>query len=189
MNKSHIFNSKHIDILESEDRKTWQNPQEIIELLELKPFYVVADLGCGSGYFTVPISREVKKIYGIDVQKEMLEFLEAKILKQKILNIETLLSKENEIPLQTESVDLLLSVNTLHELQDAEKIIKEIHRVIRQDGQVAIIDFIKEKTGFGPPVAIRVSKEEASRLFEKQGLTVLKAHKLTYHYLLVFRKS
>ncbi len=149
----------------------------------------MADLGCGSGYFTVPISRKVKKVYGIDVQKEMLEFLEEKIQTQKILNIETLRSKENEIPLQNESVDLLLSVNTLHEFHDAEKIINEIRRVLKPDGQVAIIDFKKEKTGFGPPVSVRVSKEQTSRLFEKQGLTVLKAHELKYHYLMVFRKS
>ena len=161
MNESHIFDPKHIDALESEDRKTWQNPEEIIELLELKPSYVVADLGCGSGYFTVPISHKVKKVYGIDIQKEMLEFLEQKIQEQKIVNIETLLSKENKIPLQNESVDLLLSVNTLHEFQDKEKMIREIHRVIKPRGKAAIIDFKKENTDFGPPVAIRVSKEQA----------------------------
>jgi len=188
MKESHVFDPKHIDILESEDRQTWQNPEEIMEVLELKPSFVVADLGCGSGYFTVPISRKVRKVYGIDVQKEMLEFLEEKIQKQKILNIEILLSKENEIPIQNESVDLLLSVNTLHEFRDKEKMINEIRRVLRPDGHVAIVDFKKEDTSFGPPVSIRVSKEQASRLFEKHGLTFLKAHDLKYHYLIVFRK-
>ena len=90
MSESHIFDPKHIDALESENRKTWQNREEIIGMLELKPSYVVADLGCGSGYFSVPISQKVKKVYGIDVQMEMLEFLEKKIQEQKIGNIETL---------------------------------------------------------------------------------------------------
>ena len=74
MKESHVFDPKHIGILDSEDRQTWQNPEEIMEVLELKPSSVVADLGCGNGYFTVPISRKVRKVYGIDVQKEMLEF-------------------------------------------------------------------------------------------------------------------
>ena len=57
MDELHIFDPKHIvGALESEDRKTWQNVEEIIGLLELKLSYVVADLGCGSGYFSVPIS-------------------------------------------------------------------------------------------------------------------------------------
>jgi len=188
MNESKVFNPKHIGALESEDRKTWQNAEEILGMLELKPSYVVADLGCGSGYFTVPISRKVKKVYGIDVQKEMLEFLEEKIQTQKILNIETLRSKENEIPLQNDSVDLLLSVNTLHEFRDKEKIINEMRRVLKPKGLVALVDFNKEDTGFGPPVSVRVSKEQTSGLFEKQGLTFLKAHDLKYHYLIVFRK-
>jgi ubiquinone/menaquinone biosynthesis C-methylase UbiE len=188
MAESHVFNPKHIAVLESEDRKTWQNPEKIRQMLELKPSYVVADLGCGSGYFTVPISRQVKKVYAIDVQKEMLEFLEQKIQKQKILNVTTLLSKENEIPLKNESVDLLLSVNTLHEFRDKEKTISEIQRVLRPEGRAVMVDFKKDSSR-GPPVSIRVSKEQAVRLFEKQGLTVLKTRDLKYHYLLIFRKA
>ncbi|MCJ7721375.1 class I SAM-dependent methyltransferase, partial [Candidatus Bathyarchaeota archaeon] len=95
MKESHVFHPKHIAVLESEDRKTWQNTEEILGVLELKPYYIVADLGCGSGYFAVPISREVKKVYGIDVQREMLDFFEQKIQRQKIGNIELLLSKDN----------------------------------------------------------------------------------------------
>ena len=188
MNGSHLFDPKQTAILESKDRKKCQNPEEIIGLLELKPFYVVADLGCGSGYFTIPISRKVKKVYGIDIQKEMLGFIEEKIQKQEILNIKTLRSKENEIPLQNGSVDLLLSVNRLHEFQDKEKIIDEMQRVIKHEGQIAIIDFKKEKINFGPPVAIRISKEKRVYLFEKKGFTFLKSHDLKYHYLIVFRK-
>jgi len=189
MKESHVFDPKHIDVLESEDRKTWQNPEKLLGLLELKPDYVAADLGCGSGFFTIPLSRKVKKVYGIDVQKEMLEFLEQKIQRQNIGNIEPLLSKENEIPLENKSVDLLLSVNTLHEFHDKTKTTEEIRRVLKPEGQAVIVDFKKEDTGFGPPVSIRVSKEQASRLFEKQGLTVLKTHELKYHYLILFRKE
>ena len=189
MAESHVFDPKHIAALESEERKTWQNPEEILELLSLKPSYIVADLGCGSGYFTVPLSRKVKKVYGIDIQKEMLMSLEQKIRKQKILNIETLLSKENEIPLQNESVDLLLSVNTLHEFRDKETIISEMRRVIKADGRAAIIDFKKEDSNVGPPISIRVSKEQTEHLFKKGGLTALKAHDLKLHYLIVFGKT
>ena len=170
-------------------RKTWQNPDEIIEVLELKPSYVVADLGCGSGYFAVPISRKVKKVYGVDVQKEMLEYLEQRIHKQKIQNIKTLLSEENKIPLQNETVDLLFSANTHHEFRDKEKMIKEMQRVLRPKGQVAIVDFRKEATEVGPPVSVRVSKDQAEQLFENQGLTALKTRDLKYHYLIIFRKE
>ena len=112
--------------MEAEDRKIWQNPEEILGAIELDRNYVAADLGCGSGFFTIPLSRKVKKVYGIDVQKEMLEFLEKKITRQKIGNIKLLLSGEDEIPLENKSVDLLISANTLHEFRDKEKMIREI---------------------------------------------------------------
>lgn len=189
MAESHIFDPKHKAVLESEDRKNWQNPKEIIELLELKPSYVVADLGCGTGYFTVPLSYKVKKVYGIDVQKEMLTFLEHKIQQQKIGNIETVLSKENEIPLKNKSVDILLSVNTLHEFRHKKAIIDEIRRVLKADGRAVILDFKKEISDSGPPLSHRISKEQAKRLFKEKGLTTLKTFELKLHYLLVFGKT
>ena len=187
MNESHVFDPKHVAVLESEDRKTWQNPKEILESIDINPDYVAADLGCGSGFFTVPLSRKVNKVYAIDLQQEMMDFLEQKIQRQKIGNIEPLLSRKDEIPLENESVDILITVNTLHEFPDKKKTIEEIKRVVKPEGQVVIIDFKKEDTGFGPPVTIRVSRDQAKHLFEEGGFTVVKSHELMYHYLIVFR--
>ncbi|UCD26131.1 MAG: methyltransferase domain-containing protein, partial [Candidatus Bathyarchaeota archaeon] len=97
MKGSHLFDPKRIAVLETEDRKIWQNPEEILKTIEIGPKFVVADLGCGSGFFTVPLSRKVAKIYAVDIQKEMLESLEQKIRNLKIENIKPLLARENEI--------------------------------------------------------------------------------------------
>jgi ubiquinone/menaquinone biosynthesis C-methylase UbiE len=187
--KPRLFDPKNIDFLEMEERKNWQNPEDILKTIEIKPESVVADLGCGSGFLTVPLSQKAMRVYGIDVQKEMLKFLEHKIHDLKIENIRLLLSKENEIPLGNESVDLLVSMNTLHEFDDKERMVEEIRRVLKQDGKALIADFKKEKTGFGPPAAIRVSRKQATTLFEKKGFTTLKRENLSYHYLLVFSKK
>jgi ubiquinone/menaquinone biosynthesis C-methylase UbiE len=87
---SHVFNSEHVAALESEDRKVWQNPEEILRAMEPKPQWVAADLGCCSGYFTIPLSKMVKKVYAIDVQQKMLNYLEDKIKKLEIKTIEPL---------------------------------------------------------------------------------------------------
>ena len=187
--ESHIFDPKNIEVLESEERKTWQNPDEILAQLELKPDYVVADLGCGSGYFSVPISQKVKRVYGIDVQQEMLDYLDQKVRKQRISNIETVLSHGNDIPLENESVDLLLTVNTLHEFRDKENTAKEIKRVLKHNGRAVIVDFVKKETSRGPPIKIRVSQQQAIELFEKEGLKFQKSHSLPYHYLLIFQRQ
>jgi len=189
MNRSHLFDPKKIDVLETEDRKIWQNPEEILRTIEIKPRFVVADIGCGSGFFTLPLSRKVARVYAVDVQKEMLESLEQKIRNLKIQNIEPLIARENEIPLGNKSVDLLVSINTLHEFDDKERMVMEMGRILKQGGKALIADWKKENTGFGPPVAIRVSREQAVGLFKKKDFTLLKKENLPYHYLLVFSKK
>ena len=189
MKHSHVFNPEHAAVLECEDRKTWQNPEEVLSAVELQTGFVATDLGCGTGYFTLALARKVKKVYGIDVQKEMLRLLEDKIRKLGIKNVEPLLSKPNEIPLEDRSVDLLISINTLHEFDDRTRIVEEMKRVVRKGGKILIVDFKKEDTGFGPPVKIRVSRDRAIRIFQTNGLALLKAKDLPYHYLLVFTEK
>jgi len=189
MRRSHVFDPEHIAVLDAEDRNVWQNPDEILKAVQTQPHFVAADLGCGSGYFTIPLARRVRKVYGIDVQEEMLSFLEDKMKKLKITNVEPLLSKPDEIPLGNESVDLLISVNTLHEFGDKKKIVREMWRVLEKEGRLLIVDFKKEETGFGPPVWIRVSKAEAVKIFESAGFVLSSVRELQFHYLLVFVKE
>jgi len=189
MKRSHVFDPRHIAVLEAEDRKVWQSPDEILNAVELRPDLVAADLGCGSGYFTVPLARKVKKVYGIDVQREMLNFLENKIRKHGIRNIDALLSNPDEIPLGDESVDLLMSVNTLHEFGDRNKMFNEMRRVLRKGGKLLVVDFKKEETGFGPPIGIRISQTGAVKLLKAMDFRLVKVKELPYHYLLVFVKD
>lgn len=188
MKKTHIFDPKHAAVLEMEQRKLWEDPERILGLVETRPSFAAADLGCGSGFFTLPLAEKVKKVYAIDVQKEMLAIIEQKIRKQKIRNIELVLSEGNKIPLENESIELLISVNTLHEFDERARMVREMHRVLKPNGEALIVDFKKESTGFGPPVAIRVSKEEAVSLFERNDFNTLKTVDLPFHYALVFSK-
>ena len=188
MTPPHIFNPAHITVLESEDRKVWQNPDEILGAIKLKRSWIAADFGCGSGYFTVLLAPKVKKVYAIDIQKEMLSFVEDKVKRLGIKNVELRMSRPYEIPLENESVDFMISVNTLHEFDDKHRMTKEMKRVIKHKGNLLIVDFKKQETGFGPPVRIRVTKEKAISLFEGDDFTLLATKDLPYHYLLAFVK-
>lgn len=188
MKKTHVFNPEHVAVLEMEERKLWENPDQILGLVKVKPNFEAADLGCGSGFFTIPLSKRVAKVYAIDMQKEMLQILEKKIREQKIKNIKLMLSQENKIPLDDESIDFLITVNTLHEFGDRDRMIREMRRVLKPNGKFTVVDFKKEETGFGPPVAIRIAKAQAISLFERKGFKTLKTLDLPFHYALVFSK-
>ncbi len=189
MKESHLFDPKNIRVLEEEARKSWQSPDEILATVKIRPSVVVVDLGCGSGFFTVPLAKKAAKVYAIDVQKEMLEVLEQKIQSHRIMNIEPLLSRADDIPLESETVDLVVSINTLHEFDNRDRTIGEMRRILKPNGTALIVDFKKQNTGFGPPVDVRVSEKQAVRLFKKHGFKLLNVKNLQYHYLLLFHKE
>ena len=185
----HLFDPKNIQRLESKERKAQQEPEKIIQLLGITSSDIVADLGCGSGYFSIPLSQKVDLIYAIDIQQEMLDYLKVKIDEHNLSNIKLLLSKDpNLIPLENETVDFLLTVNTLHEFQDKDKMVNEIKRVLKPKAKAGIIDFKKVESVSGPPLSVRISQDKAISMFEKQGLRNLSAHDLTTNYLLIFQK-
>jgi ubiquinone/menaquinone biosynthesis C-methylase UbiE len=184
-----IFNPEKIHILESEKRRLYLDPEKILSFLDLQPNNIVADLGCGSGVFTIPISKKVKKIYGIDIEPKMIQVLNQKILQKNIKNISTLLSNGIKIPLETSSLNLLITVNTLHEFNDRNKVFKEIFRVLKPTGKLAVVDFKKKREDFGPPSKIRISSRQAKKIFEQNCFRILITKYLKYDYFLLFEKS
>lgn len=183
-----VFDPKKIRVLESKERRSYLNPKEIMSLLNLKPTNLVADLGCGSGVFTIPLSKKVKKVYAIDIEQKMIDYLNQKIMQNEIHNIKPLLSKGDQIPLENYSLDLLLTVNTLHEFRDLDKTLKEIYRVLKPVGKVAVVDFKKKREGFGPPSNIRISSRKARIIFNQFHFKVLKVKYLRYDYFLLLEK-
>jgi ubiquinone/menaquinone biosynthesis C-methylase UbiE len=184
---SHKFDVKRAEVLDSPDRLQFLNPDNILDRIGLDREMILADLGCGTGFFTIPASLRVKKVYALDVQREMLDILQAKIKKQKIVNIEPILSKESSIPLPDGSVDILLMANVFHELEDRGAILEEVKRVLSNRGKLAIVDWKKIEMDFGPPVKERLAEEEIISICKDSGFEfVERSDAGPYNYLLVF---
>jgi len=156
--------------------------------LDLNHNYIAADLGCGSGVFTIPLSKKVKRVYAIDVEPKMIEIVDQKIIKNKIINIATMLSLDNKIPLANDFLDLLLTINTLHEFNDLNRTLSEIYRILKPNGKVAVVDFKKKNEGFGPPQNVRISSHKARKLFIEKKFEVLKMKYFRFDYFLLLKK-
>ncbi len=186
---AHKFDAKKAEILDSIDRRKFLNPDSIMKKAGLDSDTMFADLGCGSGYFTLPASLIVKKVYAIDVQQEMLDIVREKIRKEKLVNIETLLSKESSIPLPDNSIDVLFIANVFHELDDRGAILNEAKRILSGPGRIIIIDWKKMEMGFGPPVGERLSDDEVISICESRGFRILERMEAgVYNYMLIFGK-
>jgi ubiquinone/menaquinone biosynthesis C-methylase UbiE len=183
---AHKFDVKKAGILDSTDRAQFLDPDSILEKLGLDGRHVLVDLGCGTGFFSIPASRRVKKVFALDIQQKMLDILNEKITREKITNIETILSEETLIPLSDNSVDVLLMVNVFHELDDRSSLLKQVKRVLNKNGRLAIIDWNKIEMDFGPPFWERLDEKDVIDIGQANGFTILQQSNAgPYNYLLV----
>jgi ubiquinone/menaquinone biosynthesis C-methylase UbiE len=187
---AHKFNPQNAEILDSPDRIQILDPESILDRVGLSNEMVLVDLGCGTGFFSIPASSRVKKVFAFDVQQEMLDILRNKIKKERINNIETILSDEAEIPLPDNSADVLLMINVFHELEDRESILLEIKRILKTMGKLVIIDWKKIDMDFGPPMEERFTAEEVVSICKGKGFKIQEASEAgPYNYLLIFGRE
>jgi ubiquinone/menaquinone biosynthesis C-methylase UbiE len=185
----HKFDAAWASILEDEERKEFLPPVEILKRLGVREGITFADIGCGTGYFTIPAAELVGRgrVFAIDVQAEMLELLKKKIKDRE--NITIVKSSEDTIPLPSESVDITFMGDVLHELE-GEGTLREAYRILRRGGVLGVVDWKKEKMEIGPPFEDRLSIQEAKAKIKGVGFSVTESFEIPpYHYCLIAKKD
>jgi ubiquinone/menaquinone biosynthesis C-methylase UbiE len=190
-----ILSPRNVAAMESEDRDLWQKPRQVVEALRIRPDSVVADIGTGSGYFVPHISQALEaegKLYAVDIQQEMLAFVERKVGELGLTNVTTVLSQENDTRLEPGSVDLALLVDVYYELRSPRLLLSNIRKVLKPDGRLAIIDFHSKKgiPGVGPPRRHRVPERRLIKEVQSAGFVLAEKHSfLPYQYFLIFTSA
>lgn len=150
-------------------RDEWQQPAQVIEALELKAGGEVADIGSGTGYFTLRLARTVGAggvVYALDVDGDMLTELEARAESRNLKNIQTVLVRGKGPGLPAVPLDLIFVCNTYHHLDDRIEYFADLRNHLKPDGRIAIVEFRPEgwlhKT-FGHATAQTTIAEEMSK--------------------------
>jgi len=128
---------------------------EIIPKMYLTPVQTLVDLGCGSGYFSLPIAKKVRRVISIDLEPKMIEVLGQRVRLGSIPNVELIRAEITQIPLVDDSVDRVLAAFVFHEVNRPARLMFESCRVLKPGGMMTIIDFQKKETPIGPPVSER----------------------------------
>ncbi len=182
------FPVKRLEELTRSERSKIIDPQTIFGLLPMRVYQHIADIGCGSGYFSIPLAKYAfdGKIYAVDVQQEMLDALDERTREVRLSNVAPILSKESKIPIDDDSIDGAILVNSLHEASKPADLLKETVRLLRKGGWAAIIDWRKEKMEIGPPVAARLAREAAVKAAEAAGFRVQSVYDLNeWEYIIL----
>jgi len=172
------------------------DPLAILGQLEIEKGIKVADFGCGTGYFSLPIARKIGDegvVHALDILPEKLEVVESQAKIGGITNIVTkrvnLENKEGS-RLEGESMDWVIMKDVLFQNQKGKgQMLEEAKRVLRPGGKVLLIEWKKEDTTIGPDNKIRISKEEILKLVKESGLGISKEVEAgNFHYCLILIK-
>jgi ubiquinone/menaquinone biosynthesis C-methylase UbiE len=171
------------------------DPASTIKYLELADTMHVADMGSGSGHYTIALANVVKagKVYSFEVQKEVLERLRHELQSLHITNVECLwvnMEKMNSTKLADNSLDAAVVSNVLFQIEDTFTFMKEIGRIIKPGGKVLFIDWSDSFGGMGPKSDAIITKDKATALFAQVGFSVGNDVPCgSHHYGVLFRKQ
>lgn len=189
----HKFDPAEAGKLLQGDRYAWQSPERVLDSLGLGPGEVLVDIGCGPGFFSLPAARRVApggRVYAVDISLDMLMQIGQRLYAEGLANVETVLSKETNIPLPDGCADAALLANVLHEAEDPGALLAEARRLVRAGGRLLIVDWRPEETPVGPPVGERLSPAAVAALGEAAGWRCRgEAYGGEYHWGLRFAKE
>jgi ubiquinone/menaquinone biosynthesis C-methylase UbiE len=139
------------DWLDRPDRAEREQPERVLDALHLAPESVAADVGAGTGYFTVRLAKRVKAVHATDLQPEMLRMLDARLGKEHVTNVTLHRATDHDSGLPPACCDLVMLVDVYHELSDPPGVLVTIRRALRPSGRLVLVEY----RGEDPAVAIK----------------------------------
>jgi SAM-dependent methyltransferase len=190
---AHVMGHQAADWLERPEREKEERTDLLLPALKLRPGDAVADIGCGSGYYTRRLSKAVATngvVYAVDIQPEMLELLTNKLAAEKIFNVKPVLGDIADPKLPNASTDLILMVDVYHEFDHPYEMSAAMCRALKPGGRMVFVEF----RGEDPKVPIK----EVHKMTEAQVRKEMSIHPLEWvetisvlpqQHIIVFRRK
>ena len=189
---AHVMSHFGIDWLEREEREMEENTSLLLKNLAVKPGMVVADIGAGSGYHSSLLSKMVGtgKVFAVDVEPEMIAYLNARIKEEKLSRIIPVLSTEQKVSLPENTIDMMLLVDVYHEFSFPYEMALSMRAALKPGGKLVLVEFRAED----PTVPIKnihkMSEAQAIKEFKAAGFAFDKnIDNLPWQHCMVFTKQ
>ncbi len=181
------FDASQAARLDDPARLVWLPPREVMEALAVRDGATIADIGAGTGYFSLPLAQASGAsglVYAVDSQLAMLEHLRRKLNGQTGI-IEPVHAEASATTLPPASCDLAFLANVWHEFPDRRRVVRECRRILKEGGRIAILDWRPDvEREAGPPLDHRLSAEDAAEALAAEGFThITRGHTGKYAWL------
>jgi ubiquinone/menaquinone biosynthesis C-methylase UbiE len=179
--------------LERSEREAEEAPTRAVAALEVRPGQIVADVGAGSGYYAMLLSKAVGaggRVYATDIQPEMLDLIRKKLERTRTSNVEVVLGTSTESRLPDRAIDLALMVDVYHELAQPQAFLRSLKRALKPDGRLVLIEFRKETAWVPIREEHKMTIREARLELEDEGYRFDRViDVLPWQHILVFRPA
>jgi ubiquinone/menaquinone biosynthesis C-methylase UbiE len=160
------FKASQANQLDAPERLLWLPPAEVIGALAVRPGDTIADVGAGTGYFSLPLAQAAGpqgKVYALDAQAEMLSLLRQKLKDNAVCNVEPVYAEADATSLPDACCSLVFLANVWHEFADRAAVLRESRRILKPRGRIAILDWRPDvEPEVGPPPEHRLASSDAA---------------------------
>jgi ubiquinone/menaquinone biosynthesis C-methylase UbiE len=180
-----------LSVFDSPGREDRLQINRVMDILGIAPGKAVADIGAGSGWFTVRAARRLGGsgvVYAVDINPEAIRYVDERARKEQLQNVKTILSKPDNSLLPASSVNAVLLLKTYHEVAQPVTLLQNLRAALRPGAKVGIIDRNGngENHGVGRDVVIREAKEAGYKLLEQYDF--VQGDKMDYFLVFVPRE-
>jgi SAM-dependent methyltransferase len=166
-----VMGHQGADWLERPEREKEEDPAAIMRALNLQKNWVVADIGCGTGYYSFRLAPSVATVLGVEIQQEMLDLLMAKAKTSGVTNVKPVLGTITDPKLPAGGVDLILLVDVYHEFDHPIEMLTALRQSLSPTGRIALVEFKGEDPKIPIKALHKMTEQQARKEFESLGFT------------------
>lgn len=166
--------------LDAQNRVLKLKVDEAVARLQLPPNAVVADIGAGSGVFTLPLARAATqgRVYAVDIDQGLVDHIAKKAQEAQATNVQAVLGGFTDPKIPARNVDVAFIYDVLHHIENRAEYLKNLAPYLKAGGRIAVIDFYPELGPHRNDPKLQVTKDQTREWMAAAGLKPVAEHKL-----------